>query len=151
MRDGIVFIGVAQEKAQAFNGKKVNGQFEFNRDKAVYVNHYYFYIDDEDFGPLFIKVCSYAPWGTKFAPPSPMCRCQGRDKRPRCLGNSPASPIDSATEPHFPKAGTIVRNLGHCAGPMWARTGLNRYWRLKRHRRTIESPRIPPASSIRAP
>jgi hypothetical protein len=33
VRDGIVFIGVAQEKAQAFNGKKVNGQFEFNRDK----------------------------------------------------------------------------------------------------------------------
>jgi len=43
----------------------VNGQFEFNRDKTVYVNHYYFYIDDEDFGPLFLKVCSYAPWSTK--------------------------------------------------------------------------------------
>ena len=42
----------------------MNGRFEFNRDKAVYVNHYYFYIDDEDFGPLFLKVCSYAPWGT---------------------------------------------------------------------------------------
>jgi hypothetical protein len=56
---------VAQEKAQAFKGKKVNGQFEFNRDKTVYVNHYYFYIDDEDFGPLFLKVCSYAPWSTK--------------------------------------------------------------------------------------
>src|SRR5580704_17474275 len=33
VRDGIVFIGVAQEKAQAFNGKKVNGQFQFDRDK----------------------------------------------------------------------------------------------------------------------
>jgi len=65
VRDGIVFIGVAQEKAQAFNGKKVNGQFQFDRDKTVYVNHYYFYIDDADFGPLFIKVCSYAPWSTK--------------------------------------------------------------------------------------
>ena len=65
VRDGIVFIGVAQEKAQAWNGKKVNGQFEFFRDKTVYVNHYYFYIDDDDFGPIFIKVCSYAPWGTK--------------------------------------------------------------------------------------
>src|SRR5271165_6666888 len=64
-RDGIVFIGVAQEKAHAFHGKKVNGQFEFNRDKTVYVNHYYFYIDDEDFGPLFLKVCSYAPWAIK--------------------------------------------------------------------------------------
>jgi hypothetical protein len=65
VRDQIVFIGVAQEKAKAFNGIKINGQFQFNRDKTVYVNHYYFYIDDEDFGPLFIKVCSYAPWGIK--------------------------------------------------------------------------------------
>jgi hypothetical protein len=40
VREQIVFIGVAQEKAQTFNGKKVNGRFEFNRDKAVYVNHY---------------------------------------------------------------------------------------------------------------
>ena len=63
--DGIVFIGVAQEKAQALQGKRLNGQFEYTRDKTVYVNHYYFYIDDADFGPLFIKVCSYAPWGTK--------------------------------------------------------------------------------------
>jgi hypothetical protein len=64
-RDGIIFIGVAQEKAQAFQGKKVAGQFQFTRDKTAYVNHYYFYIEDADFGPLFIKVCSYAPWGTK--------------------------------------------------------------------------------------
>ena len=65
VRDGIVFIGVAQEKAQAYNGKKVDGHFQFDRDKTVYVNHYYFYIDDADFGPLFIKVCSYAPWSVK--------------------------------------------------------------------------------------
>jgi len=65
VRDGIVFIGVAQEKAQAWNGRKVNGRFEFTRDKTGYVNHYYFYIDDADCGPLFIKVCSYAPWEIK--------------------------------------------------------------------------------------
>ena len=65
VRDAIVFIGVAQEKAQAFNGKKVNGQFQFDRDKTVYVNHYYFYIEDEEFGPLFLKICSYAPWSVK--------------------------------------------------------------------------------------
>ena len=65
VRDAIVFVGVAQEKAQAFSGKKVNGRFEFDRDKTVYVNHYYFYIDDEEFGPLFLKICSYAPWSMK--------------------------------------------------------------------------------------
>ncbi len=38
-RDGVVFIGVAQEKAHAFSGKKNDeGWFEFERDKAVYVN-----------------------------------------------------------------------------------------------------------------
>ena len=65
VRDAVVFIGVAQEKAQAFNGRKINGQFQFDRDKTVYVNHYYFYIDDEEFSPLFVKVCSYAPWSIK--------------------------------------------------------------------------------------
>ena len=62
-RDGIVFIGVAQEKTKAFNGRKINGQFQFDRDRTAYVKHYYFYIDDEEFGPFFIKACSYAPWG----------------------------------------------------------------------------------------
>jgi len=65
IRDGVVFVGVAQEKAKTFQGKKVDGQFQYKRDKTVYVNHYYFYIDDADFGPLFIKVCSYAPWAIK--------------------------------------------------------------------------------------
>src|SRR5689334_14994793 len=55
IRDGVVFVGVAQEKAQAFQGRKIDGQFVFTRDKTVYVNHYYFYIDDADFGPLFVK------------------------------------------------------------------------------------------------
>ena len=44
VRDGIVFVGVAQEKAQTFQAKKVEGQFQFTRDKSVYVNHYYCYI-----------------------------------------------------------------------------------------------------------
>lgn len=38
IRDGIVFVGVAQEKAQAYQGKKSGGQFQFTRDKNVYVN-----------------------------------------------------------------------------------------------------------------
>ncbi len=35
VKDGIVLIGVAQEKAQAFQGKKIDGRFEFTRDKTV--------------------------------------------------------------------------------------------------------------------
>ncbi len=69
VRDGVVFIGVAQEKTKAFQGKprpeKGAGWFDWTRDKDVYVNHYYFYVDDEEFGPAFLKVCSYAPWSLK--------------------------------------------------------------------------------------
>ena len=66
--EGVVFIGVAQEKAQAFKGRKKDQTgyvgFEYIRE-SVYVNHYYFYIQDADFGPAFIKVCSYAPYPVK--------------------------------------------------------------------------------------
>jgi hypothetical protein len=69
VRGEVVFIGVAQEKAVTFSGRpmkeKGTGWFDFTRDKAVYVNHYYFYVDDAEFGPAFIKVCSYAPWALK--------------------------------------------------------------------------------------
>src|SRR6266571_978151 len=65
VRDQVVFIGVAQEKAQTFSARKEGSTFHYDRDKTVYVNHYYFYLDDEDFGPIFLKVCSYAPWSLK--------------------------------------------------------------------------------------
>ncbi|HSG39542.1 MAG TPA: hypothetical protein VLE27_07870 [Thermoanaerobaculia bacterium] len=69
VRDQVVFIGVAQEKAKTFAGRKVPAKgpnwFDYARDKTVCVNHYYFYVDDEDFGPAFVKVCSYAPWALK--------------------------------------------------------------------------------------
>ncbi|MGH9454547.1 MAG: hypothetical protein ACRD2O_11335 [Terriglobia bacterium] len=65
VRDQVVFIGVAREKAQTFSARKQGSTFHYDRDKTVYVNHYYFYIDDEDFGPIFLKVCSDAHWSLK--------------------------------------------------------------------------------------
>lgn len=69
VRDGVVFIGVAQEKAWTFQAHKRDKPgyvgFDYTRDKPVYVNHYYVYLDDPEFGPGFLKVCSYAPWGLK--------------------------------------------------------------------------------------
>jgi hypothetical protein len=66
--EGVVFIGVAQEKAQAFKGKRSPDpkriNFEWDR-QSVAVNHYYFYLQDREFGPSFIKVCSYAPYGIR--------------------------------------------------------------------------------------
>ena len=61
----MVFMGVAQEKAQTFSARKEGRTFDYDRGKTVYVNHYYFYIAEQDFGPIFLKVCSYAPWSLK--------------------------------------------------------------------------------------
>lgn len=67
-QEGVVVIGVAQEKANAFKAqKRTAGKmvgFDYSR-QSVYVNHYYFYLQDEEFGPGFIKVCSYAPYGIR--------------------------------------------------------------------------------------
>jgi len=65
VRDDVAFMGLAPEKAQAFSARKVDGRFWFHRDKTVYVNHYYLYLDDADCGPAFLKVCRYAPWAMK--------------------------------------------------------------------------------------
>lgn len=66
--EGVVVIGVAQEKAYAFKAsKRAEGKFvgfDYSR-QSVAVNHYYFYVQDDDFGPAFIKVCSYAPYAVK--------------------------------------------------------------------------------------
>jgi hypothetical protein len=65
-RFGVVLIGVAQEKTTGWRGWRRGGSdghphFEFGR-QAMFVNHYYFYVRDPDWGPAFIKTCAYAPF-----------------------------------------------------------------------------------------
>lgn len=66
--EGVVFIGTAQERACAFKATKKPGTgvawFEYSR-QMVAVLHYYFYIQDADFGPCFIKIGTYAPYPIK--------------------------------------------------------------------------------------
>ena len=68
VKDGVVFIGIAQEKAYAFKGRKKKQRgyvgFDYSR-QSVYVNYYYFYLNDDAFGPAFIKICSYVPFPIK--------------------------------------------------------------------------------------
>lgn len=65
VRDQVVFIGVAQEKQGSFYIRKqcTGGQQRFEHSRSsVCVKHFYFYIDDADFGPAFIKIGTYAPF-----------------------------------------------------------------------------------------
>jgi len=65
-REGVVLIGVAQEKMQSFKGYKRQGRglFDFSR-QSVAVNHYYFYVQDRDWGPAFLKIGTYLPYPVK--------------------------------------------------------------------------------------
>ena len=60
---GVVFIGRAQEKTTVFRTEKRRNSegrtYPWIVKSTGMVNHYYFYCVDEDFGPLFIKFCSY--------------------------------------------------------------------------------------------
>jgi len=68
--EGILFIGKAQEKARVFRTEKrtspKTGQtYPWIVPGSAMVNHYYFYCVDRDFGPFFIKFCSYFPYNGK--------------------------------------------------------------------------------------
>jgi hypothetical protein len=69
-REGVLFVGRAQEKAWAFRTRKRrnpatgSGYLWLTRE-TVLVNQFCFYCVDEDFGPFFIKFCSYFPYTAK--------------------------------------------------------------------------------------
>ena len=67
--EGVLFVGKAQEKAHVFRTEKRRDaqgkQYPWIIRSTAMVNHYYIYIVDQDFGPLFIKFCSYFPYPAK--------------------------------------------------------------------------------------
>ncbi|MDQ2828461.1 MAG: hypothetical protein M3Y74_05360 [Chloroflexota bacterium] len=69
-REGVLFIGKAQEKAHVFRTEKrrnpQTGQpYPWIVPSTALVNHYYIYAVDADFGPFFLKFCSYFPYTAK--------------------------------------------------------------------------------------
>ena len=67
--EGVLFVGKAQEKANVFRTEKRQGsdgaRYPWIIRSTAMVNHYYVYLVDRDFGPLFIKFCSYFPYAVK--------------------------------------------------------------------------------------
>jgi hypothetical protein len=68
--EGVLFVGKAQEKTPVFRTEKrrnpQTGQpYPWIVRSTAMVNHYYFYCVDEDFGPFFLKFCSYFPYNAK--------------------------------------------------------------------------------------
>jgi hypothetical protein len=68
-REGVLFVGRSQEKSWVFSTEKRRDPRGHTYPWVVRTtripNHFYFYIVDRDFGPLFIKFCTYAPYPVK--------------------------------------------------------------------------------------
>lgn len=68
--EGVVFIGIAQEKATVPRTVRKRfgpgeGTIPWIDYTTALVNFYYLYAVDKDFGPFFIKFCSYFPYTSK--------------------------------------------------------------------------------------
>src|SRR5512140_610233 len=68
--EGIVFVGKAQEKTPVFGTEKrrnpdTGQKYPWIVRRTSMVNHFYFYGLDSDFGPFFLKVCTYFPYNAK--------------------------------------------------------------------------------------
>jgi hypothetical protein len=67
--EGVLFVGRAQEKTTVFRTEKrrdAHGDsYPWIVKTTGLVNHFYFYCLDPDFGPFFLKFCSYFPYNAK--------------------------------------------------------------------------------------
>ena len=68
--EGVLFVGKAQEKVSVFRTErrknpKTGASYAWLYRSTAMVNQYYFYALDRDFGPFFLKFCSYFPYNAK--------------------------------------------------------------------------------------
>jgi len=68
--EGVLFVGRAQEKTPVFRTEKrrnpvTGASYPWIVRSTGVVNHFYFYCVDSDFGPFFLKFCSYFPYNAK--------------------------------------------------------------------------------------
>jgi hypothetical protein len=67
--EGVLFIGRAQEKTRLFRTEKRRHSdgtsYPWIVKATGMVNHFYVYCVDSDFGPFFLKFCSYFPYNAK--------------------------------------------------------------------------------------
>ena len=68
--EGVLYVGKAQERARVLRTQRrqdpVSGAgYPWLFPSTAMVNQYYFYEFDGDFGPLFVKFCSYFPFNAK--------------------------------------------------------------------------------------
>src|SRR5205807_2509229 len=69
-QEGVLFIGKAQEKTPVFRterrrNEQTGATYPWLVRSTAMVNHFYVYCMDRDFGPFFLKFCTYFPYNAK--------------------------------------------------------------------------------------
>ena len=69
-REGVLYIGKAQERARVVRTERrhdpaTGAGYPWLVPSTAMLNQYYLYVFDDDFGPLFLKFCSYFPFNAK--------------------------------------------------------------------------------------
>jgi hypothetical protein len=68
--EGVLYIGKAQERARVVRTERrrnarTGATYPWIVQSTAMVNYVYFYCVDEDFGPFFLKFCTYFPYNAK--------------------------------------------------------------------------------------
>ena len=68
--EGVLFVGRAQEKAGVWRTQRrynptTGGSYAWLVRSSAFINFFYFYCVDADFGPFFLKVSTYFPYTAK--------------------------------------------------------------------------------------
>ena len=69
-REGVLFVGRAQEKAGVWRTQRrynpaTGGSYAWLVRSSAFINFFYFYCVDADFGPFFLKFSTYFPYTAK--------------------------------------------------------------------------------------
>jgi len=68
--EGVLFVGRAQEKAGVWRTQRrynpvTGGSYAWLVRASAFINFFYFYCVDADFGPFFLKFSTYCPYTAK--------------------------------------------------------------------------------------
>ena len=109
--EGVLFVGRAQEKTALFRTEKrrdAEGKtYPWIVKTTGLVNHFYVYAVDADFGPFFLKFCSYFPYNARL--------CLLTEPRAGSLHVTGQVPVRVATVPtrdRIRRAGTGPQRVG---------------------------------------
>jgi hypothetical protein len=129
--EGVLFVGKAQEKTRTFRTEKrrnpvTGATYPWVVRATAMVNHFYFYCVDAEWGPFFLKFCSYFPYSARLC-----VNGNERAKRVAAAVGIGFTPLDNAFAACEDPAG--LQRICHGATPAAVDRLLRKWLRILPH------------------